>query len=116
MKTRNKLMWLLAVSAMVVILPSCEKDEDDPPVEPPVNEEELITTLILRLADQTSNDTAVFTFTDLDGDGGNAPVVVGDTIAASAMFNGHIEVLNEVDGEDITQEIAEISGGKAALE
>lgn len=90
--------------AFAMFTTSCEKDDDDPPVVP-VNEEELITTLILKLVNTATNDTATFKFTDLDGDGGNAPVIEGDTIAAGATFSGSVEVLNEVDGEDITQEV-----------
>ena len=106
MKTPSKMTWMLALSATFMVLQSCEKDED-PPVTPPVNEEELITTLILTLVDQTTNDTARFTFRDLDGDGGNAPDIIGDTLPAGGSFSGSIEVLNEVDGEDITMEISD---------
>lgn len=101
----KNLMYLALGIALVAT--SCKRDDENPPIDPPVNEEELITTVVLRLINQTSNDTATFTFTDLDGDGGNAPVIVGDTLAAGATFAGSIEILNEVDGEDITAEIAD---------
>jgi hypothetical protein len=46
-------------------------------------------------------------FTDLDGDGGNAPVILADTLSADSIYDLNIEVLNESvsPAEDITAEI-----------
>jgi len=88
-------------------LAGCDKDDDDDPPIMMVNEEELITTAILTLVDQATSDSVEFRFTDLDGDGGNAPVISGGTLAASTAYTGSIQLWNEIEGEDITLEVME---------
>ena len=95
---------MLAICATFLFAVGCEKDDEDPPVTP-VNEEELITTAILTLVDQATSDTSEFRFTDLDGDGGNVPVIVGGTLTAGSSYTGSIQLLNEIEGEDITLEV-----------
>ena len=79
--------------AIILMGTSCKKD--DPAPETPVNEEELITTLILTYVDQVTSDTKQMVFRDLDGDGGNAPVITADTLDAGAMYDLTVELLNE---------------------
>ena len=59
------------------------------------HEEEVITTLVLTFTDVQSNEEYVFTFTDLDGDGGNAPVLEVDELPSNRDFYVFIRVLNE---------------------
>jgi hypothetical protein len=73
-----------------------------------VNEEELITTLILTFTDATSPDNVYeMRFIDLDGGGGNAPVITGDTLPADRTFNLAVRALDESGStpEEITTEI-----------
>jgi len=71
---------------------ACKKSKDDvaTPVNP--NETELITTVKLFVY-PTNNTSAVsiFTFRDLDGDGGKAPVI--DTIRLQENTEYHLQVL-----------------------
>ena len=89
---------------MTLFFVACDKDD---PVVP--NEEELITTVNYTLTPATGGAAIVMTFTDLDGDGGNAPTIVGGTLAANTLYNGTLELLNETEtpAEDITEEIEE---------
>ena len=93
----------------VSLIASCKKDDDDPvnPTTPPVNEEELITTVRITFNTLSDAEYKYFVFTDLDGDGGNAPVITADTLSADSIYNMNIEVLNESVSpiEEITQEI-----------
>lgn len=100
MTFKNILAGLLGVA---VISTSCKKDED--PVIP--NEEELITTLNYTLISQNPADTVVLRFQDLDGEGGNDPVIIGGTLMANTVYNGSLELLNEQENpaEDITEEV-----------
>ena len=98
MKLKYFLMGLIGLS---IISTSCKKEED--PQIP--NEEEVITTLIYTLISHDMSDTVVMRFQDLDGDGGNNPIIMGGTLMANTMYHGELELLNEVEGEDITQEI-----------
>ena len=117
MKLFTKYLWASLLA--VVALSSC--DDDDPEIP---NEEEVITTVILELEDEAGNDID-FVFEDLDGDGGNAPEITSEPLAANTTYHGHIEFLNELaeeeeeeeeededehghaHGEDVTEEIRE---------
>ena len=97
----NKFFYLfLAVSVFSIW--AC--DDDDPIVEPP---EELITTATVTLTPQGGGTAVILNWVDLDGDGGNAPVITGGTLAANTVYDGDIQVLNESEtpSEDITAEI-----------
>lgn len=87
----------------VLFLFSCEKD--DPKIE---NEEELITTMIYRL---TATDGTVVEgkFQDLDGEGGNAPVITPINLRANTTYTGSLTILNELENpaENITEEVAQ---------
>ena len=103
MKNTLKYPWALPLIA-IISLTSCEKDEPDIP-----NEEELITTLVYTLTPQGGGAAVEFRFTDLDGDGGDAPVIINGTLAANTIYNGAIALLNEAEmpTEDITEEVEE---------
>lgn len=100
---------LLLLVALGALLAACKKDEETPPSNnPPVNEEELITTLLLTFTDQEiAANTYELRFTDTDGDGGNAPVITGDTLPANRAFNMTVRVLDESGAtpDEITEEI-----------
>ena len=93
----------------VMLITSCKKDEDDAPGPnmPPVNEEELLTTVRITFNTLSDAEYKYFVFTDLDGDGGNAPVITADTLSEDSIYSMNIEVLNESVSpiEEITQEI-----------
>lgn len=83
-------------------------DKDDNPIAPPVNEEELITTVKVTL----TNGTNVVTLTskDLDLDGPNAPVVtVSGPLSANTAYVGVVELLDETKNpaDVISEEIKE---------
>lgn len=86
----------------IITMNSCKKD--DPPV---VNEEEVITTLKYELVPVGGGTTVELSFVDLDGDGGNNPVIMGGTLAENTTYNGTLTLLNESESpaEDITAEI-----------
>lgn len=98
-----KLIFLIAVSIPQLFM-SCEKE---PPVIP--NEEELITTLTYTLTPNGGGAAVVFQFKDLDGDGGDAPVLQSGTLAANTIYTGSLTLLNEAETPviDITEEVSE---------
>jgi len=83
---------------------ACEKKEPEIP-----NEEELITTVTYTLTPESGGTPIILSFQDLDGDGGNAPIITGGTLATNTTYNGSLELLNEEESpaEDITEEIEE---------
>ena len=96
---------LLLLLGAALLFPSCDDDED--PVIP--NEEELITTLIFTLTPDGGGAPVVWTFRDLDGDGGSAPNITTAPLAANTDYDGIIQFLNEIETppEDITEEVEE---------
>ena len=91
----------------LLILASCSSDDDGTP--PVINEEEVITTLIVTLSPNGGGIDVVITSRDLDGDGPNAPVIEGGTLAANTTYTASVIALNELEtpAEDITEEVAE---------
>ena len=90
-------MFLLSIFSFT----SCE--EDTPEL---VNEEELITTVMVTL--KSGSQTIVLKYTDLDGDGPNAPVFSDyEKLTKNTVYTGEVSFLNEsVDpSEDITEEV-----------
>ncbi len=95
--------FIFSIFTLVLLcLTSCSKDPE------PVNEEELITTLVYTLDAAGTNQDVVMTFRDLDGDGGQAPVIttVG-TLKVGESYTGSLSLLNESAKpvESITEEI-----------
>ena len=84
-----------------------EHEEDDHDHGP--GEEELITTLEIMLTPSGGGAPYTVRFRDLDGEGGNAPVVDRIEIDAGTVYNAVVKVLNETESppEDITEEVKE---------
>ncbi|WP_291723915.1 hypothetical protein [Bernardetia sp.] len=102
----NRIFPVLALLfASLFVFSSCEKD--DPEI---ANEEELITTLTYTLTPVNGGDAVILSFKDLDGDGGNAPIITtSSALRANTTYNGTLDLLNEAESpaENITEEIAE---------
>ena len=83
---------------------ACEKEDPTIP-----NEEELITTLKLSFQPVMGGSAVEFSFQDLDGDGGNAPVITSGTLAPNTSYMCSLELLNELETPpaDITEEVEE---------
>ena len=92
----------LAILAGTVAMQSCKKED---PVIP--NEEELITTINYTLISNDFQDTVVLRFQDIDGPGGNDPIIIGGDLKTSKTYNGEIELLNEIESppENISDEV-----------
>jgi hypothetical protein len=88
------------------LLAGCSKDETPLPA---VRENELITSLRLKFVNQASAaDVRLATWKDLDGQGGNPPVIDPITLQANAVYTLTVDaVLNETSAtsEDVTPEI-----------
>jgi hypothetical protein len=87
MKSFKYLYILLLPISMA--LNSCEKDPQIP------NEEELITTVTYTLTPVSGGDPVIFSFRDLDGDGGQSPVVVLGRPKANTVYNAMVALYNE---------------------
>jgi hypothetical protein len=88
--------------AFTFVFLSCEIKA---PVVP--NEEELITTVIFTLTPQTGGESVVMSFEDFDGDGGQAPQIIGGALEIGTKYNGVLQFLDESSSPviDITSEV-----------
>ena len=102
----NKFNLIICMSILTCFLfTACSKDDPEIP-----NEEEVITSLNYTLSPTTGGgETVTLRFLDLDGDGGDAPIISGGTLVANQTYSGSLELLNEAETptEDITDEIRE---------
>jgi hypothetical protein len=101
--TKNYLLFAL-VAVTLVLNSAC--NDDDPEIP---DGEELITTVNYTLTPTAGGTAITMTFQDLDGDGGNDPIITGGTLDTNQTYTGSLELLNESETpvEDITIEIRE---------
>ncbi len=90
----------------LIFLNSCVKTLEAPEL---INEEELITTLVVTL--ESATDQIELRYTDLDGDGPNQGVFQAPNLKPNTTYSGKLQFLNESESpaEDITLEIEEES-------
>ena len=81
---------------------------DNPDAPPCENEEELITDVVLTFTSEDSTSVVTATAQDPDGEGPlGLEVTEGVELMESTRYTLSIELSNEIEGEDITEEIAE---------
>lgn len=98
---KNLKIMALALTA-IFTFNSCSNDDS------PVNEEEVITTVIAQFVG--GGQTITLTSRDADGDGPNAPTVtVSGNFATATTYTGSVQFLNELENpaDNISEEIAE---------
>jgi len=92
----KNIQYVTAALLVASAITGCKKDEDGPaPIPPPVNQEEVITTVILSFDNVGAGADKELRFTDADGDGGGAPVYDLDTLDNASVYNVSIIILNE---------------------
>lgn len=103
MKHSLNLKWLF-ILAIAVTAFSCDKDDPEP-----VNEEELITTVVVTFTPSGGGADVVASFRDFDGAGGNAPIITNPTLSANTDYSVSVQFQNEASSttEDITAEVEE---------
>ena len=106
LKTMKTMKTSAFYALLTLAMLGCSDDDTTPEI---INEDELITTVILTLTPD-SGDQVVLTTIDLDGDGPDEPVttVVGSFLE-NTQYQGAVQFLNETEdpAEDITQEVIE---------
>ena len=106
MKTISKLLGLSLAAS--VLFTSCEKDDDKPEV---INEEETITTVIVKLTDVITGSVRELKSFDNDGsDGPNAPEITTSNLNQASTYIAEVILLNELDSdnvEDLTLEVTD---------
>ncbi len=80
---------------LVVLLLALSSCQPEDPIVP--NEEEVITSLIYTLTPAGGGTPVVFSISDPDGDGGNAPTITNGVLQANKTYNGVITLFNETE-------------------
>lgn len=107
MKNSQKIHFLLATVA-VLSLSSCTKDDPAPEETLDNNPPELITTVRLQFTNQNNvNDVVSVEWKDLDGEGGNAPVIGNLQLKQGATYSLKTFFIDELNAENITDEVKE---------
>ena len=93
---------LMVFFLLTLFLTSCEKDDPEP-----INEEELITTVRMVCTPVSGGDVVSLQFQDIDGDGGDPPVIFGGEFKANTDYEVEVSFLNESVSptEVITEEV-----------
>ena len=102
-KIKSQIMMLFSVS---LIMTACKKDDVKPEDS---NEEELITTVQLKIKESGTNTINTFSWKDVDGVGGNPPVKQDITLSPNKSYEVEVGFLDEskMPAKDITDEVKE---------
>ena len=101
-----KIIPITLLFSCLLQIAGCSSDEKIPLV--PVNELELITTVKMTFTPQSGGSDVVLQYKDLDGEGGNAPIITASKpFEQSKIYNGMISLKNDLANPpiDITTEI-----------
>ena len=98
---------LVSITLFTLLFVACSSDDDAAPE--PVNEEEVITTMIVTL--DGPDQVITLEYRDLDGPDGpdSADITVSGALTAGATYAGSIRLLNETEdpAENVTEEVEE---------
>lgn len=97
-----KILSITFLAMVLLFLGACQKE--DPVI---TNEEEVITTLVYTLTPMGGGNAVIFSFADLDGEGGDAPVVYNGVLQSNTTYTGVVTLLNENEkpSEEIHKEV-----------
>jgi hypothetical protein len=101
-----KIIPTILLFCCLLQIASCSSDDKILPA--PVNEVEFITTVKMTFTPQSGGLDVVLQYKDLDGDGGNEPIITANrSFEQSKIYNGNIIIKNELANPpiDITAEI-----------
>ncbi len=103
MKKHFLKFMLMATGTLMLTVTGCKKEDG----HAHDNEQELITTVNVVFTPTGGGTPVTFSFVDLDGDGGNSPVVTNGTLTANTSYTVATTFLNESEtpAEDITEEV-----------
>jgi hypothetical protein len=93
--------------SLILISISCKRDKDDPTDPIDINEEEVITSVVLHFKDTDNGNQFSVEWKDLDGPGGNAPVIDSIILDTNSIYEVSLQFLDESKNPitDITEEI-----------
>jgi hypothetical protein len=105
MKMNRKITWTL-LFGITALFTQCKDSGNE---VKPDDENELITTVILKFTEQGTTNVSTFKSSDPDGEGGNPPVIDAISLKANTTYSVGIQLLDESKTQpvDITKEVEE---------
>lgn len=105
MKTTTIKTAALIATVISFATVSCKKEKP----EQEHNDNEMITTVELQFTEQGTSTPFTFKWQDLDGDGGNAPIIDEIKLAPNKVYNVSLKLWDntKTPAENITEEVAE---------
>lgn len=102
---RKTSLFFSGALVMAFAIVSCKKESNGPED----NDNEVITTVEARVTEQGTSNTQVFKWEDLDGIGGNNPVIETIVLDAHKTYDVELALLDKTKSpaSDVTEEIAE---------
>lgn len=92
---------IFAISILFsLLITACNNDDDITPT--PVNEQELITTVLLTFTPVNGGNDIIFIYQDMDGAGPTPPEITEGKLSANTTYNVSTLLLNETKEEDLT--------------
>ncbi|MDH3650624.1 MAG: type 1 periplasmic binding fold superfamily protein [Saprospiraceae bacterium] len=90
------------VFMVLIFFHACKKDDNVDPLG-----KQVITTLTFSLSSSGTTEPLVLSYQDLDGNGGNDPIIDGGALQANSIYFGMLELLDEsiTPAANITNEI-----------
>lgn len=111
MRQKNMLNAVMTGLLLAVTLTACKKNDVQRPQTPvpPESEEEVITTVEVTFTDIQTGAAHVLHWVDLDGTGGNDPVITTAGIPREGEYTMNLRLLNQSvsPAQDLTAEIGE---------
>ncbi|OLY92320.1 hypothetical protein SAMN05444008_11585 [Cnuella takakiae] len=86
-----QMKWPVLLLAATTLFTACNKDDD----EGEGNEEEVITTVTMKLTPVGGGSTIQFSYDDPDGPGGATPVLAPVTLPVNKQYNFELELLDK---------------------
>lgn len=102
---KNVLNFLAILVVLTLAITSCKKEK----TEEEDNDNEMITTVRVQLTEEGTSNVLTFNWKDIDGQGGEAPVIDDIVLKANTVYTASLVFLDEskTPAENITEEIEE---------
>jgi len=95
MKMTTRSFYSYVPCALLILAAACGDPEGEAEHDHEHDEQEVITSTLLTFTPDGEGDTVLAEFRDIDGDGGDDPIIVDPTLMANTTYGGSVSILNE---------------------
>ncbi len=95
MKMTTRSFDLYVPYACLILATACGDPQREAEHDHDHDEQEVITSILLTFTPDTGGDAVLAEFRDVDGDGGDDPIIVDPTLMANTTYDVSVSILNE---------------------